>query len=123
MRSWVDKRDGPAHARSVVLPPVSLRRLPERERELHRTRARSATRRILSSASVVASDERSGHFGRWRCAGPLPGMLEVRTAVSEDHGYRDLVTLVVAIERDHDRLPRSRRSSSPTKGAAIVAVV
>jgi hypothetical protein len=36
-------------------------------------------------------------------------------------GYRDLATLVVAIERDHDRRHHSETTRTPSKEAAIVA--
>ena len=50
---------------------------------------------------------------RWTAA----GMLEAERQFRKIIGYRDLATLVIAIERDHDR----RRAAQPTaKEAAIV---
>jgi hypothetical protein len=43
-----------------------------------------------------------------------------RTAVSEIIGYRDLATLVIAIERDHDRRRHARAAPAPTEEDAIV---
>jgi hypothetical protein len=44
-----------------------------------------------------------------------------RTAVSEDHRLPRPPTLVIAIERDHDRRPHSDAARTSTRQAAIVA--
>jgi hypothetical protein len=38
-------------------------------------------------------------------------------------GYRDLATLVIAIERDQHRSRKSNAAHTPTKEAAIVAAL
>jgi len=53
---------------------------------------------------------------RWTAAGMLEAEKQFRKIV----GYRDLATLVVAIERDHDRRRHSDAARAPTKEAAIV---
>jgi transposase-like protein len=53
---------------------------------------------------------------RWTAA----GMLEAEQQFRKIIGYRDLATLVVAIERDHDRRHHSDAARIPTKEAAIV---
>ncbi len=54
---------------------------------------------------------------RWTAA----GMLEAERQFRKIIGYRDLATLVVAIERDHDRRSHSVDAArTPTKEAAIV---
>lgn len=54
---------------------------------------------------------------RWTAA----GMLEAEKQLRKIIGYRDLATLVVAIERDHDRRRASANAArTPTKEAAIV---
>ncbi|HYY43806.1 MAG TPA: hypothetical protein VE975_01285, partial [Actinomycetota bacterium] len=50
---------------------------------------------------------------RWTAA----GMLEAERQFRKIIGYRDLATLVIAIERDHDR---RRALHTTTKEAAIV---
>lgn len=53
---------------------------------------------------------------RWTAA----GMLEAERQFRKIIGYRDLATLVVAIERDHDRRRHADATRTPTKEAAIV---
>ncbi len=53
---------------------------------------------------------------RWTAA----GMLEAEQQFRKIIGYRDLATLVIAIERDHDRRRHSGASRTSTKEAAIV---
>jgi transposase-like protein len=52
---------------------------------------------------------------RWTAA----GMLEAERQFRKIIGYRDLATLVVAIERDHDRRRHSNAARTSTKEAAI----
>jgi hypothetical protein len=57
---------------------------------------------------------------RWTAA----GMLEAERQFRKIIGYRDLATLVIAIERDHDRRHHSvNPARTPTKEAAIVAAM
>jgi transposase-like protein len=57
---------------------------------------------------------------RWTAA----GMLEAERQFRKIIGHRDLATLVVAIERDHDRRRRSLDAAhTPSKEAAIVAAM
>jgi transposase-like protein len=53
---------------------------------------------------------------RWTAA----GMLEAERQFRKIIGYRDLATLVVAIERDNDRRRQSDATHAPSKEAAIV---
>ena len=53
---------------------------------------------------------------RWTAAGMLEAEKQFRRII----GYRDLATLVVAIERDLDRRRHSDAAPTPTKEAAIV---
>jgi len=53
---------------------------------------------------------------RWTAAGMLEAERQFRRII----GYRDLATLVVAIERDHDRRRHSDPAHTPSKEAAIV---
>jgi putative transposase len=53
---------------------------------------------------------------RWTAA----GMLEAERQFRKIIGYRDLATLVIAIERDHDRRRHADAARTPTKEAAIV---
>jgi putative transposase len=53
---------------------------------------------------------------RWTAA----GMLEAERQFRKIIGYRDLATLVIAIERDHDRRPHPNPTHTPSKEAAIV---
>jgi len=53
---------------------------------------------------------------RWTAA----GMLEAERQFRKIIGYRDLATLVIAIERDHDRRRHAEAARTPTKEAAIV---
>jgi len=53
---------------------------------------------------------------RWTAA----GMLEAERQFRKIIGYRDLATLVVAIERDHHRRRHAETARTPTKEAAIV---
>ena len=48
-------------------------------------------------------------------------MLEAEKQFRKIIGYRDLATLVVAIERDNNRRRHSEAAHTPTKEAAIVA--
>jgi putative transposase len=54
---------------------------------------------------------------RWTAA----GMLEAEKQFRKIIGYRDLATLVNAIEQDHDRRRHTDAAPTPTKEAAIVA--
>jgi putative transposase len=56
---------------------------------------------------------------RWTAA----GMLEAERQFRKIIGYRDLATLVVAIERDHDRRRHADAARTPTKEEAIVAAM
>jgi len=56
---------------------------------------------------------------RWTAA----GMLEAEQQFRKIIGYRDLATLVVAIERNHDRRRHSDAAHTPIKEAAIVLSV
>jgi len=53
---------------------------------------------------------------RWTAA----GMLEAERQFRKIIGYRDLATLVIAIERHHDRRRHAEAARTPTKEAAIV---
>jgi putative transposase len=53
---------------------------------------------------------------RWTAA----GMLEAERQFRKIIGYRDLATLVVAIERDHDRRRQTDAAGTPTKEATIL---
>ena len=53
---------------------------------------------------------------RWTAA----GMLEAEKQFRKIIGYRDLATLIVAIERDHTRRRHPEAAHTPTKEAAIV---
>ncbi len=53
---------------------------------------------------------------RWTAA----GMLEAERQFRKIIGYRDLATLVIAIERDHDRRRHSTAAHAPTKEAVIL---
>lgn len=53
---------------------------------------------------------------RWTAA----GMLEAERQFRKIIGYRDLATLIVAIERDHDRRSHAEAARAATKEAAIV---
>ena len=62
----------------------------------------------------------SGEMGlRWTAA----GMLEAERQFRKIIGYRDLATLVVTIERDHDGRRQPEAAPTPTQEAAIVAAV
>ncbi len=56
---------------------------------------------------------------RWTAA----GMLEAEKQFRKIIGYRDLATLVIAIERDQDRRRHADAARTPTKEAAIVVTV
>jgi len=56
---------------------------------------------------------------RWTAAGMLEAEKQFRRII----GYRDLATLVVAIERDHDRRSHTEVAHTPNKEAAIVAAM
>ena len=56
---------------------------------------------------------------RWTAA----GMLEAERQFRKIIGYRDLATLVIAIEREHDRRRHTNTSRTTTKEAAIVAAM
>jgi transposase-like protein len=56
---------------------------------------------------------------RWTAA----GMLEAEKQFRRITGYRDLATLVIAIERDHDRRRHTDVARTPTKEAAITAAM
>jgi hypothetical protein len=53
---------------------------------------------------------------RWTAA----GMLEAERQFRKIIGYRDLATLVVAIERDNDRRRHTDATPTPTKEATIL---
>jgi len=53
---------------------------------------------------------------RWTAA----GMLEAERQFRKIIGYRDLATLVIAIERDHDRRRHADATRTPTKEATIL---
>lgn len=48
------------------------------------------------------------------------GMLEAERQFRKIIGYRDLATLVIAIERAHDRRRHARAAPAPTEEDAIV---
>ena len=50
-------------------------------------------------------------------------MLEAERQFRKIIGYRDLATLVIAIERDHDRRRHTDTARTTTKEAAIVAAM
>jgi putative transposase len=52
---------------------------------------------------------------RWTAAGMLEAERQFRRII----GYRDLATLVVVIECDHDRRPHAEAAHAPTEEAAI----
>ena len=54
---------------------------------------------------------------RWTAA----GMLEAERQFRKIIGYRNLATLVIAIERDHDTRRHTDTARTPTKETAIVA--
>ena len=54
---------------------------------------------------------------RWTAA----GMLEAERQFRKIIGYRNLATLVIAIERDHDTRRHTDTAHTPTKETAIVA--
>ncbi len=56
---------------------------------------------------------------RWTAA----GMLEAERQFRKIIGYRDLATLVIAIERNHDHHRHTDTAHTTTKGAAIVAAM
>jgi hypothetical protein len=56
---------------------------------------------------------------RWTAA----GMLEAEQQLRKIIGYRDLASLVIAIEPDHHRRQQSNAAHTPTKEAAIVAAL
>jgi hypothetical protein len=56
---------------------------------------------------------------RWTAA----GMLEAERQFRKIIGYRDLATLVIAIERDHDIRRQPIATRTPSKEAAIVAAM
>ena len=56
---------------------------------------------------------------RWTAA----GMLEAERQFRKIIGYRDLATLVIAIEHDHEHRHHSDAAHTPTKEAAIVAAM
>jgi putative transposase len=56
---------------------------------------------------------------RWTAA----GMLEAERQFRKIIGYRDLATLIIAIERDDHRRRHSHTARTPTKEAAIVAAM
>ena len=56
---------------------------------------------------------------RWTAA----GMLEAERQFRKIIGYRDLATLIVAIERDHDARRHSDVAHTPITEAAIVAAM
>jgi putative transposase len=56
---------------------------------------------------------------RWTAA----GMLEAERQFRKIIGYRDLATLIVAIERDHDNRRHTDIADTATKEAAIVAAI
>ena len=53
---------------------------------------------------------------RWTAAGMLEAQRQFRKII----GYRDLATLVIAIERDRDRRRHSDAARTPTKEATIL---
>src|SRR5207244_4922033 len=53
---------------------------------------------------------------RWTAA----GMLEAERQFRKIIGYRDLASLVIAIEHDHEHRHHSEADRTPTKEAAIV---
>ena len=53
---------------------------------------------------------------RWTAA----GMLEAERQFRKIIGYRNLATLVIAIERDHEHRPHAKAVRAPNKEAAIV---
>ena len=56
---------------------------------------------------------------RWTAA----GMLEAEKQFRKIIGYRDLATLVTAIEREHDPHRHAAAAHTPTKEETIVAAV
>ncbi len=108
----------------------SLREGMEETLTLTRLGVRGNMKRTLESTNpcesmleIVRSTQRnvkrwsSGEMAlRWTAAGMLEAERQFRKIV----GYRDLASLVVAIERDHDRRRHSDAALTPSKEAAIV---
>jgi len=66
----------------------------------------------VRSSGRHASRWSSGELAlRWTVAGMLEAERQLRTII----GYRDLATLVVAIERDHDRSRHRDAAHTPIK--------
>ena len=109
----------------------SLREGMEETLTLTRLRVSGTLKRTLESTNpcesmieIVRRTQRnvkrwsSGEMAlRWTAAGMLEAEKQFRKIV----GYRDLATLVVAIEREHDRRRHAEAARTPTKEAAIVA--
>jgi hypothetical protein len=53
---------------------------------------------------------------RWTAAGMLEAERQFRRII----GYRDLATLVIATERDHDRRRHAEAAHAPTEEVAFV---
>jgi transposase-like protein len=83
-------------------------------------RTLESTNPVESMIEIVRRTQRnvkrwsSGEMAlRWTAAGMLEAQRQFRKII----GYKDLATLVIAIERDNDRSPRShRRRSHPDQG-------
>ncbi len=89
-------------------------------------RTLSSTNPCESMIEIVRRTQRnvkrwsSGEMAlRWTAAGMLEAERQFRKIV----GYRDLATLVVAIERDHARRHHTDTEHTPTEEAAIVAAM
>jgi hypothetical protein len=75
--------------------------------------------RVLDTPTPQKKSVHEGDLGallRWSAA----GMLEAERQFRKIIGYRDLATLVVAIERDHERRRQAQAARNRTEEAAIV---
>jgi transposase-like protein len=86
-------------------------------------RTLESTNPVESMIEIVRRTERnvkrwsSGEMAlRWTAA----GMLEAERQFRKIIGYRDLATLVIAIERDHDRRRHAEAAHAPTEEVAFV---
>jgi transposase-like protein len=91
------------------------------KRTLESTNPRESMIEIVRRTQRNVKRWSSGEMAlRWTAA----GMLEAERQFRKIIGYRDLATLVIAIERDHDRRHHSVDAArTPTKEAAIVAAM
>ena len=97
--------------------PVPLPQQTTQRRPLESTNPCESMIEIVRRTQRNVKRWSSGEMAlRWTAA----GMLEAERQFRKIIGYRDLATLVVAIERDHDRRYYPDAARTPTKEAAIV---